>query len=137
MRRFCLTHGQNGTEVCLETIPWWADFAERAGEWAAEHLLPGHMLCCNIPDWAWELGWGEYDPKWETWEHSLGQLCWRFSCWVELGFGAWRQVQKSVSIPVTYEWVQEHFPEMGSPWTDGWKTEDETPCVDGTNDVTS
>ncbi len=124
MQRFWLTHGSGGTKVLLEEIPLWAHLLEQTGEWASEHLLPGHKLCCDIPEWAFEIGWGKWDPDLDIWEHSLGQKAWLFSTWVEMGFGAWRKAEHKGSIPVSYEWVQEHFPEMGSPFTDGWDGDD-------------
>jgi hypothetical protein len=30
-----------------------------------------------------------------------------------------------VSIPVSYEWVREHFPDAGGPWDGSWKDEDD------------
>ena len=124
MQRFWITHSSDGTQVRLEEIPVWAHIAEMTGEWAAEHLLPGHKLCCDVPKWAWRIEWGKWDPRFEMREHSLGSLAWRFSGWVEMGFGAWRKVKYKSRVPVTYEWVQEHFPEMGSPFTDGFEGDD-------------
>ncbi len=124
MQRFCLTHGEEGTEVRLEEIPAWAHLLEEAGEWAAEHLLPGHRLCCDVPEWAFKIEWGKLYPDLGVREHSLGQLAWRFGTWVEMGFGAWRRAKRKGSVQVSYEWVREHFPEMGSPFTDGFNDDD-------------
>ena len=124
MLRFNLTHSQEGTALRLERTPVWAVILEELGDWAARAVLPGHRLCCDLPEWTWKVGWGEFDSECEMWEHSLGQLCRRFSCWIETGFGAWRQATHIATIPVEYDWVQQHFPEMGSPWVDGYESDD-------------
>lgn len=124
MDRYFIVHGQDGTSIRLEETPWWAHALEQVGGWASEHILPGHLLCCEIPDWAFDMGWGRYDWELGIWEYSLGRMAWQFSSWVEMGFGVWRKSKCKGHAPVTYEWVREHFPELGSPFTDGWNSDD-------------
>jgi hypothetical protein len=135
MKRFLFTHGRDGTQLRLEELPLWVYVMETAGEWVAEHLFPGHYLCCEVPDWAWDMGWGKYDAEWGTWEHSLGLWSMRFSSWVEMGFGSWRKVKYKGSVPVSYEWVQKHFPDLGSPFTDGWDNDAMESSANDSGDV--
>lgn len=59
-----LWHGQNGYEVELTQVPWWALAASRFTELVDE--ATGHHLCgSNSPDWMWRLPLGRpvYDAS--------------------------------------------------------------------------
>jgi hypothetical protein len=116
-RIWSLVHSREGTSVELKEIPWWVHTAEIAGDaimgWVCDHT--DHFLC-EPPDWLWDMGWGRYNWEDSAWEHSMGDFLWRFSSWVICGFGLWRRGKTVTTIPVTYEWVREHFPGAGLPW---------------------
>lgn len=120
-----LSHSLEGTEVRIDETPWWVLIADRVGEEIGHHL---RLL--EPPEWTYLIKWGPYTDTWmengkrKGWtEKSLGFLIGHFGQWVACGFGAWRHTRHTASIPVSYEWVQEHFPDAGWPW-DG-SSEDE------------
>ncbi len=118
MWRFRLTRSKEGFGISLEDSPVWAVLLEEIGDWAARRVLPAHKLCCEIPEWAWKIGWGEYDADDDFWENSLGRCCWRFSNWVESGFGAWQMSNPITTIQVPRSWVQRNFPDVEESFFD-------------------
>lgn len=67
-------------------------------------------------DWMYNIRWGPVDPEWEFADKSLGSKFLDFTQWTGSGFGAFRREKTLAEIPVTSEWVQEHFPDAGWPW---------------------
>lgn len=108
-----LSHSQRGTFIDLNERPLWAVAAEMIGENLVS--ATGHLLCCNIPEWAFKLRWGPLDGDGWT-DKNIGHYMYMLGQWTQLGFGAWRQSRHIGKLPVTTEWVQEHYPDAGWPW---------------------
>ena len=77
----------------------------------------GAVTC--IPAWLdnflYQVRWGRKDPEYGIAERSLGHLLFRFGQWAGCGFGM-RDSRIIDKFPVTGEWVQKHFPDVGWPW---------------------
>jgi hypothetical protein len=67
--------------------------------------------------------WGPKDPEYGISFHSLGSKLFDLAQWAGGGFGAHRRERDVASIPVSYDWVREHYPAAGWPW-DGSELEE-------------
>lgn len=67
-------------------------------------------------DWMYSIRWGKIDPEYEIAEKSLGSKLFALAQWAGNGFGAYRRERDIAHLPVSSEWVREHFPNAGWPW---------------------
>jgi hypothetical protein len=123
VRIWSLTHSLEGTSVRLTEVPFWALAAQYLAEEAESRHFAGFCML-DPPEWTWNIRWGDpeedgYNPR------TLGSVIWRFGNALLSGFGAYKHEKDIVSIPVSYEWVREHFPDAGGPWDGSWKDEDD------------
>jgi hypothetical protein len=106
MKTAHITHSRDGYQVEIAEIPLRWLVAEKAGELALAGT--GHVLCCRAPGWAYRVRWGPRDEESGLADRSLGHQMYRAGQWLScLGF---RHEERRASVPVTPEWVQEHFP---------------------------
>jgi hypothetical protein len=98
-----LGHGRDGAFIELNERPMWALAAENIGEAITDHTF--HLLCCNIPEWTAKIRWGK------SADEDGYSVLYRFGSWLNLGFGAWKQYREIARIPVSNEWVREHYPD--------------------------
>jgi hypothetical protein len=64
VQTWTIWHSQNGYELVLSEVPWWAHLASEVVP--AIDAAVGHTLCGGgSPDWAWRLPLGrpDYDTK--------------------------------------------------------------------------
>jgi hypothetical protein len=118
-----LVHSRDGNFVELREVPAWALAVQGAGETLAGWLCTAtrHRACCDPPDWMYDLHWGkaEDDPlgTGEPWyPHNLARYVWDFTTRLEVGPKAAWQRPPAHSVPVSTEWVREHFPDAGWPF---------------------
>lgn len=102
-----ITHSLDGYAVELTDVPLRWLVADRAGE--ALLAVTGHVLCCNLPGWSFRARWGPLDEDEFTYR-SLGGLLWLAG--QRLSFLSFRHETRQVRIPVSPEWVGEHYPEI-------------------------
>ena len=103
-----ITHSRDGYAVELTEVPLRWQVAGRAGE--ALLAATGHVLCCNLPDWAWRIRWGPRDEEFGLADRSIGHLA--YEAGQRLSYPSFRHESGRVLIPVTAEWVGEHFPDI-------------------------
>jgi hypothetical protein len=102
-----ITHSREGYAVEITEVPLrWLN-AERAGE--AFLAATGHILCCNLPDWTSRVRWGPLDEDGWT-PRSLGYLL--HAAGQRMACLTFRHESGRVRIPVTAEWVGEHYPSV-------------------------
>jgi hypothetical protein len=102
-----ISHSRDGYSLVVVEVPLWALTVERAGVWLCEKT--GNLACsAGLPAWAWRIGVGRRDedgsPRW-----NLGSVLFDFGQWFHTT--AARRERQRVSMPVTAEWVERHFPE--------------------------
>lgn len=78
--------------------------------------VTGHLFCCNLPEFAWKIRWGRLDEDGWT-DRCLGHHMWNFGQWLISGCNAWRHIRTVYTIPVTGEWVREHYPDADAIFT--------------------
>lgn len=119
IRRALLSYDREGYSLRIEDTPWWAAFAETAGEEIHSQVcrFANHFLC-SPPDFFWDLGWGRYEWEYGMWEHSLAGMFTGLGHHLAGGFGAWRRSKHVGSVRVSEEWVAAHFPDWLSPEED-------------------
>lgn len=127
-----LLYDRDGTSLEIEERPIWAKGLEMLGNELLEHT--GHFLCCNIPDWLFEIGWGtdesSYDiddPSYFSYRNNLGHYILTLGNWVAGGFGTWKYRKRIAKIPVTSEWLAEHYPDAG--WSFDGEEDDAMRCT--------
>lgn len=103
-----ITLGPDGYAVELTDVPlrWLA--ADRAAE--AFMGATGHLLCCNLPGWTYRVRWGPRDEESGLADRSLGHLL--YEAGQRLGMLSFRHETRKVTVPVSAEWVGEHYPEV-------------------------
>jgi hypothetical protein len=116
-----LMYSRDGAAIEISERPIWAVIAEQVGE--TMDTLTFHLFCCRTPGWTYKIRWGPKDPIYDIADKSLGHIMFRLGQWMASGFGTWNQQHRIASIPVSDEWVREHYPDAGWPW-DG-SSEDE------------
>jgi hypothetical protein len=79
-------------------------------------VLTGHLFCCNIPEWAWDIGWGARD-EYDLLPVSLGHYMWQFGQYLTLGFNAYKYFRKVGDVPLTVFEVHELFPDADPIFT--------------------
>lgn len=111
-----LSRDKNGLFIQLEERPMWAEFLEQAGEWL---VSKNEWIHCDQPEWLSKVRWSdELDADGWT-DSNLGYQLYKFAGWVCNGFGTWRQRTAVGRLPVSREWVAEHFPDADDLFTDG------------------
>lgn len=98
-----------GPHLHIQEAPWFWVTMELAGD----DLFPevtGHLFCCRIPEWAWELGWGTRD-EWNFLPVSLGHYMSRFGQYLLSGFGAYRHFRTAGNVPLSVREVHDLFPD--------------------------
>ena len=75
-------------------------------------------------EWTYSVRWGPVDPEWGFAEKSLGSKLCDLAQWAGGGFGAYRRSRTIAKLPVTAEWVREHYPQAGYPF-DGSELDDD------------
>lgn len=115
-----LTYSREGRFLEINQRPLWAIIAEKFGEWLVGDVL-SHALCCNMPEWPYKVRWGKLDDDGFT-TRSLGHYLYRAASWLDTGGNAWKHFRHVASVPVSAEWIKEHYPELDE-WP--WKTDDE------------
>lgn len=103
-----------GPHLTLREGSWFWETMELAGDYVFP-FLTGHLFCCNIPEWAWEIGWGEREDG--LLPVSLGHYMWRFGQYITLGFNAYRHLHDAGKVPLTVEQVHELFPDADPIFT--------------------
>lgn len=68
---------------------------------------------CSPPEWSFKIRWGREDEDGYT-DKSLGHYWFNFGQWSHLW--GYKREREIASIPVTYEWVHEYYPNVGWPW---------------------
>ena len=112
-----------GTTIELYYQPLHALLLEEIGagilEWRCtpERSGPVCSLLLGSPDWLWHVRWGPRD-EYGIADRSLGHQLHRLGQWMASGFGTWKLDESVGHIPVTPEWMQEHFPDAGWPFAD-------------------
>lgn len=77
----------------------------------------------RAPDVLYDIRWGKKDPEYKIANKSVGHVMYTVAQWCGIGFGVYKKRRNITRIPVTAEWVREHFPH-GASWWD--ETEDIT-----------
>jgi hypothetical protein len=95
-------------------------FLEDIGDEAFGLLM---RLCNN--DWAYALRWGPEDPEYGFASRSLGSKLFDLAQWCAGGYGSWKKRRPVATIPVSYAWVRENWPDAGWPWDGSDLDEDE------------
>jgi len=108
MRTASVGLGPDGYFTEIAEIPLRWILAGRAAE--ALMAATGHVLCCNLPGCAYRVRWGSRDEEYGLADRSLGHCAYTAGQW--LGCLEFRHEIRKASIPVTTDWVQEHFPEV-------------------------
>ncbi|MCC5574441.1 hypothetical protein IMZ11_02145 [Microtetraspora sp. AC03309] len=110
IREAQITHGRDGYALRVAEVPMWAIAAERASEtvcgWTGSFL-------CGTKEWPYKVGIGQRDeygsPRW-----NLGSALFAFGQWSHTIAG--RRERDCAWLPVTTEWVAEHFPGSRIEW---------------------
>jgi hypothetical protein len=124
-----LQHSRRGTELVVMKTPLHALLLDDLGDGVLGAVR--HRLCCRVPEWLFRIHWGEPDPDDELedgrpyYPHSAGRYAYDLGSWIGSGFGTWRKPKEIAKIPVTSEWVREHYPELGWPWDGSEDKEDD------------
>lgn len=99
-----------GTTIQVSRVPLAALAAEHLSDVLCEAL--GTRLC-SPPDAAYRLRWGPVDDLGIA-VKSAGHLWYSFGEWLHtLTF---KHETHVATLPVTAEWVREHYPDAGWPW---------------------
>lgn len=106
IREAHVTHSRDGYALTVVEVPLWALVVERAGETVCEWT--GSALCGARWEWPYLVGVGRDEDGMRRW--SLGKVLFDFGQWFH-GIAVRRQRER-FSMPVTTEWVAEHFPNL-------------------------
>lgn len=111
-----LTYGREGRFLEIEERPITAILLEKIGGWFMSDAT-FHIFCCRQPEWSYRIRWGEADEDGWT-EQSLGHLMFRVGQAASGGWGAWKKTRRIAAIPVSIEWIKDHYPNLDEfPWT--------------------
>lgn len=66
--------------------------------------------------WLYEVRWGPKDEEFGLADKSLGHVAFDFAQWCGGGFGWWSKRKRIARIPVSADWVREHYPVAAAEW---------------------
>jgi hypothetical protein len=90
-------------------------------ELAGDHIFPVvtfHLFCCNLPEWTGKIRWGKLDED-EYTDKCLFHYLYSFGQLLASGFGAYKHSREVGIVPVTVEWVHEHYPDADEIFSGG------------------
>lgn len=117
MKTASVYHHKDGPGLQVEEVPLWALMIQSVLNFLFPVLTLGHRLCCCGPEWFWRVGWGkakpgdpDYDPDMPDWlRHSLGHAMYKWGGWLDAGW-LWHRTRPVISLPLTAEQLERHFP---------------------------